>query len=69
MFEAKELWDLMMIEAEDNGLDLEDICRRAGVSEKSIDEWSRGYTYPSGYWFRKLRTTFVEMMEEQYRPA
>lgn len=69
MFEAKEIWDMMVIEAEESGLDLEDICRRAGVSEKRVYEWSRGDGYPSGKWFRKLRSTFVEMMEEHYRPA
>ena len=69
MFEAKELWSLMEIEAEDNGIDIIAVCKRAGVSDSGVFKWSSGLAYPSGYWLKKLRATFVEMMEEQYRPV
>ena len=67
MFEARELWDQMMIEAEENGQDILHVCSESGASPSTIAKWKSGRAYPNAYWMKKLRETLLSLTAESNR--
>ncbi|NQY01052.1 MAG: hypothetical protein HRT70_07985 [Flavobacteriaceae bacterium] len=52
----------MEVEAQNKGLTMEEVCTEAKVPKANFFQWKNGISYPSGYWMKKLHSTFLCML-------